>query len=525
MTSPQRTLRVAAAQLAVTSDTDANLATVLRMIDAAAEHAPDVIVLPEFCNHIAWYDNAEHCYDVAVTLDGRFLTDIAARAAQHRCLIKLNVTLRRDPLTRTVTGTNLIYGRDGALLGIGDKQVLMGNENNFLTPATELTEIVRTDNAAYGMYCCMDGVIPEVARGLALRGATVLLNSLNSFAYDEAALHIPVRAAENRVFVVAANKIGPLVPPAMLDAIASRMQISPHFLHGAGESQIVAPDGTVLAIAPRTGEAVVWADIDPHTALDKQRPDGTDVFGARRPALYAPLAEPPKPREKQPGAERVTVGVWSGHDVTQLRIDAPAPALICLPDSPVDLAGLQTKLHGTDTLIAAMRDDATVVLIGAHGVLLEQRALHDPIAGDTALRSLDLPWGRVAVLHWRDAIFPETFRLAALQDIEVIAMPYRPGEAWEMQLGLPERAAENRLAILAAARDSACSAVYAADPDFTLWTAWKNRPFDGRISTPIVTRATQPGLTLAEVFPAAAANRMVSQKTDLLTSRPWRLIV
>ena len=42
----------------------------------------------------------------------------------------------------------------------------------------------------------------ETPRGLAVRGAQLLINSLNSFAFDEASLHIPVRAPENKVFVI-----------------------------------------------------------------------------------------------------------------------------------------------------------------------------------------------------------------------------------------------------------------------------------------------------------------------------------
>lgn len=89
----------------------------------------------------------------------------------------------------------------------------------------------------------MDGVIFETPRGLALRGAQVLGNSLNSFALDEASLHVPVRAAENRVFVVAANKVGPLVPEGLLEAVAARIKEAPRFLHGAGERPDRRPEG------------------------------------------------------------------------------------------------------------------------------------------------------------------------------------------------------------------------------------------------------------------------------------------
>jgi hypothetical protein len=65
--------------------------------------------------------------------------------------------------------------------------------------------------------------------------------------------------------------------------------------------------------------------------------------------------------------------------------------------------------------------------------------------------------------------------------------------------------------------------VLAAHPDFTLWTPWE-RPFDGRISVPVVAVAPADGATLlAPVHPAASANRFVSRGTDVVDGRPWRL--
>jgi len=65
--------------------------------------------------------------------------------------------------------------------------------------------------------------------------------------------------------------------------------------------------------------------------------------------------------------------------------------------------------------------------------------------------------------------------------------------------------------------------VLAAHEDFTLWTPWA-RPFDGRISVPLVTTAPRDGGTLVTaVHPAATANRFVSGGTDLVDGRPWWL--
>lgn len=547
-------VRVAALQFAVGNDLDANLATCLRLIDRAAAVRPQIMVLPEFVNHLAWYQDADHCRRVAVTLDGPFVRAIAGRARRHRCYIKINVTLRREP--DRVTGSNLLCDPEGHIAAVNDKQVLMGNENNFLQPACEVAPVVATPFGRLGMYACMDGVIPEVTRSLAVRGAQILLNSLNSFALDEAALHIPVRAAENRVFVVAANKVGALVPETLRPAVAARLQIDPAWLEGAGESQIVAPDGTVLARAPRHGEAVIWADIDPTQADHKRRPDGADLMAGRRPALYRAMAQPPAADGFPVGVRRAQVAVYQPAACGPQAVAAVLAALpqaeragvqlLALPElfhletrvnlnpdaaeqtSQALLSAVQAALSGS-CLVALSLVEAgqhVGILVGRDGVVLRQPQLHAigrhawAQPGD-AVAVADVGWARVALIVGNDTLFPEVFRLAALQGAEVVVALTHVLEPWENTLGFAERAAENRINLVAA---SPCGGgIYAVTEDFTLWTPWPHRPFDGRISTPEVTPARDDGLTVATVYPAATHNKLISYRTDLLAGRPWRL--
>ena len=118
------------------------------------------------------------------------------------------------------TGTSLLYGPDGELLTASDKQMLMGHEHNFLQRAQAPGAVTTTAIGRIGLYTGTDGLVCETTRSLALRGAQLLCNSLSSAARCDNELHIPVRAAENRVFVIAANKVGPLVPRALLSALA-----------------------------------------------------------------------------------------------------------------------------------------------------------------------------------------------------------------------------------------------------------------------------------------------------------------
>jgi len=541
-------IRVAAVQFGVGTDLTANLQTCLQMIDQAGQFKPDVMVLPEFINHLAWYESPEHCYAVSVAPDGKFLQAIAAKAKLYRCYIKVNVTMRRD--RSKVTGTNILFNPGGQICAMNDKQILMGNENNFLTPATDIAPVIETEYGRLGMYACMDGVIPEVARSLAIRRAHLLLNSLNSFAIDEAALHIPVRAAENKVFVAAANKVGSLVPEELRETVAARLKIPPEFLEGSGESQIVAPDGRTLAKAPMRGEAVVFADIDLREAENKLRPDGTDIFLTRRPELYVPLGAPPQESHHKSGVPDVLAGVIQVSNRGQEALAfaakkvaegvASGAKLIVLPE----LFHITTFDHVEEAcsemirMLQVVAKDCYVatsimeggthigILFNQNGVILKQPQLHPcgryPWSRlGNALNVFDCEWGRIALIVGNDSIYPETFRLAALQGVEIVAVPTKVLEEWEIMLGFRERAAENRMNILVAS--STASGIYAITKDFTLWTEWSDRSFDGNINSPVVTMTQSDGLKLATIHPAAAANKIISYRTHLLNSRPWRL--
>lgn len=529
-------VRVAAAQFAVTEDVAANLATCLRMSDRAADEGARVVVLPEFCNHVSWYDDRAHARRMALTLDGPFVAALGAKARERGIHLMANCTLARED-GRT-TGSNLLFSPAGEILAVTDKQVLMGSERDHLDPAIAASPVVDVEFGRVGLYSCMDGVINETPRMLGVGGAQVLLNSLNSFALDEASLHVPVRAVENRVWVVAANKVGPLVPARSIDVVAERVGVPAGLLHGAGESQIVAPDGTVVAIAPRTGEAVVVADIDVAAADDKRRPDGTDVMAARRPELYGPIVAAPRGRQRPAGAEELAAAVVSpadGDDLSALLANALATGarLVVLPE----LAGLEparivAALAGSDAVVATSVADGDVhagLVLSADGVVLRQPQLHAcarhawATAYGDGLAVVDLPWGRLALVVGDDALYPETFRLAALQDVDVVAVPFTVQAATDLDPLLLERAAENRLNVAVASRRGAHGggALFPLSTDFTLWAPGRG-PFAGIISRPEPVRAAG-AVETATLRPACATNRFVSKGTDVVDGRPWDL--
>jgi predicted amidohydrolase len=493
--------RVAVVQFQAGTDVVANLTACQRLIDEAARHRPALIVLPEFCNHAAHYKSPEHGYAVAAPLAGEFLKTIAAKAQEHHCHLVVHCSVQRAP--GKVTATSLMYDPTGELMLQADRQVLLGHEKDFFEGATAEPAMATTPFGNVGLYCGADGRRADIPRGLAVRGAQVLCHSLSTPDAPVAA-----RAAENRVFVLAAN---------------------------AGASQIIAPDGTRLAQAARSGEEVLWAEIDVAAADHKKRPDGTDVFAQRRPGLYPTSAQRARATRYPTGAATLEAAVYQPHAEGVAAIDECAGAvghavqagaqLIILPElfcfeyglvkdpyaatdrSVRAIEALTFALHDTGAVVATSlveRGDNSYqhmgVIIGRKGVLTRQPQLHlcQRHARWCAQlgKRLDvtpMPWGRLALVVGDDAVYPETFRLAARHGADVAAVPFQILEKWEVELGLSQRVADNLVCLAAATRPTRSG----ASALITCFSAGDAAPH-------VVRASPQPGLTHATLHPAHA---------------------
>ena len=108
-----------------------------------------------------------------------------------------------------------------------------------------------------------------------------------------------------------------------------------------------------------------------------------------------------------------------------------------------------------------------------------------------------------------------------------VAVPFDVQERWEIEYGLRERAAENRVNLVAATRPrpGLGASLLIALEDFGMWRRDRKARFDGVISCPPVVHAEpKPGTTVLDLHPEEAVNRMVSKSTDLVDGRPWQLL-
>lgn len=453
-------VRVGAAQFAVESSVAENLASCVHAIETAAEQDAELVVLPGYCNHPAVYDDRAHAERVACHVGGEFLSTVAASAAAAGIYVKLHVTLSDD---ERVTASNLLVDPAGEIVARADDRAVGTWLDAVVTPP----HVVETPIGRFGLYGGADGRQADIPRGLALGGAQVLLASLWSTDPDDARVHVPVRAAESKVWVVAANVIG------RAHAVTSDF---------AGESGLYGPDGAAVAAAPRADEGLAVARIEPAWADDKTRPDGGDIFLARRPRLYS-AGRPPRSRPSAAVSTRVAVVRPRGHGMAAIE-DAGRLVGVAATDG-ADLVVLPELFHYADGrsdgsfldgiavdvvssslagsachVVTSLPDDAAHVgvLIGASGVIGRQVQMHPcgrhlswQAAFGDRLTPFDLPWGRLVIVVGDDALYPEVFAIAARIGADAVAVPCAPAERWELTVGLPARAIEHGLNIVAAA--------------------------------------------------------------------------
>jgi predicted amidohydrolase len=271
-------MRVAVAQLEPKLfEKERNLDACLARLEEAAAAGAQLLVLPECAIPGYMFGSAEEALPYAEEIPGP-ATDALAEACRRLDVHVVCGLLERDG--DALLNAAALVGPDG-LIGVYRKTHLpyLGVDR-FVDPGDELS-VWETPLGRIGIEICYDLRFPEVTRTLALQGADIVAHPTNFplAARVQTELITCARAAENRVYLLTANRVG-----------------KERWGEFCGWSQIVDPYGTRLAEAGETGEALLVAEIDVEQARDKDYivPGEYELYllGDRRPELYGALTEP-----------------------------------------------------------------------------------------------------------------------------------------------------------------------------------------------------------------------------------------
>jgi predicted amidohydrolase len=139
------------------------------------------------------------------------------------------------------------------IAGFADKCFLWHFDRRWFTAGSAL-EPVDTPAGRLGIFICADGRIPTIASTLIDKGAEALVvptawvtsgRDPRELENLQADVMIPVRARESGVPLVAANKVG----------------VEARSVAYCGKSQIVAADGTIVALASQDDETLLYGTV------------------------------------------------------------------------------------------------------------------------------------------------------------------------------------------------------------------------------------------------------------------------
>lgn len=253
-------IRAAAVQMISSTDPDANTAAMKRLVRQAAEQGADWVLLPEYWPLMGKNDTDKLAFAeplvsgrLGETRYTRFQTALSETAAECGVVLFGGTVPLQSPDAGKVMNTMLVYGRDGAQIGLYHKMHLFGfsglgeryAEADTISAGGNVPEL-SADEVPLAAGICYDLRFPEFFR--AQRPFDVLLLPA-AFTYTTGRAHwellLRTRAVENQCYVVAAAQGG--------EHESGRRTF--------GHSMIIDPWGEVLAVLPE-GEGVVVADLD-----------------------------------------------------------------------------------------------------------------------------------------------------------------------------------------------------------------------------------------------------------------------
>ncbi|MDH3216586.1 MAG: hypothetical protein OEN01_09875 [Candidatus Krumholzibacteria bacterium] len=233
-----------------------------------------IVVLPELFNSGYLFRSKEELADVAESVTGGYTVGEMKKLAKKRQLTL--VFGMAEKKGRKFYNSSVLVTSKGKVFSY-QKTHLFDREKLFFQPGDKSYAVHEVDGTKIGMIVCFDWFFPEVTRVLALKGAQIICHPSNLvLPYCQDAMR--TRSIENKVFTVTANRIG----------TEKRGSFSMTF---TGKSQVVDPEGNVLASAGERSESLKIVEIDVKAANDKSINPNNDLFKDRKVSLYKPLVQ------------------------------------------------------------------------------------------------------------------------------------------------------------------------------------------------------------------------------------------
>ena len=238
-------------------DYDCQMAKLETLVTKARKAGADIICLPELMTtpYFACSPKAWQWRDRAEPLPGGpTFARVSAWAKTLRCWL---IGTCYEQAGGRRYNTAFVVSPDGEMMGRHRKAHIPLIEGNAYEPvyfdAGDDLSVFDIMGVCAGILICYERCFPEAWRTLALKGAEIIFvpTSSSGFRGELYAEEIRVAAAQQQVFVVAANKAG-----------EEAMEGEKGPISFYGKSRIISPSGRIVAALEAEEDAVITAEID-----------------------------------------------------------------------------------------------------------------------------------------------------------------------------------------------------------------------------------------------------------------------
>jgi predicted amidohydrolase len=262
-------------------DVDANRARMVAAAEEAAATGSHVVVFPELANtgyfRFGDLDFISRYVRLAEPIPGPTTEALGAVARRLGIYVIAGLLEAHPRIPGAVYNSAALMAPTGRVLGV-HRKVHLGIDEKKVFFAGDRADVFRTDFGNLSIMVCYDGVMPELSRVMALKGAEIMCGVYAAPGWlpggNRRLEHIAgMRARENGVYYVLCNRVG--------------RQDDWQFVGG---TTIAAPNGDIIAQDTTTNAVQVQASLR-GDLLARTRVEQT-IFRDRRPELYGLLCEP-----------------------------------------------------------------------------------------------------------------------------------------------------------------------------------------------------------------------------------------
>ncbi|MBI1346509.1 carbon-nitrogen hydrolase family protein [bacterium] len=275
-------MRIAGVQMDITlADVPGNLAKIIERTTTAVRQGARLVIFPECALTGYGFESRDEAWPYSQTVPGPATEAIQSLCRELNCLVIFGL-LEQDG--SRLFNAAVMVGPSGVIDTYRKVHLPWLGVDRYVDYGDRPFAVETAGDVQVGLNICYDAGFPEASRCLALMGADLIALPTNwpPGAEGAAEYAINTRALENTIYYAAVNRVG--------------TERGCSFI---GQSRICDPLGRTLAQANHTREEILYAEIDPALARNKQlvRVAGANEVNRiadRRPEMYGKLIEPHK---------------------------------------------------------------------------------------------------------------------------------------------------------------------------------------------------------------------------------------